>query len=251
MKKIMIIAVVLLAASCAKEAQTAYQTISFRLGDVQSGEMTKVSADAVLEAISATTPSSSPDVLLTLKSTTNPARVYSVSSAGSITVPVDKYTVTGNYVTEIKATGYQARYYSEPSFNVSSEVDVVSGVTEYVIPVTYTCAALVIDYTTTKGYEHRNASNADVALGCLTRVGDVGIAYFTCTYEWTSRSPYRITAKPVDEAGHEAKTYSLTTVSSSDGVLIESGKWYCFGPSEVDKESGSFVFSMPGWEAGQ
>ena len=39
MKKFMILAAVLLAASCAKEAQTAYQTISFRLGDVQSGEI--------------------------------------------------------------------------------------------------------------------------------------------------------------------------------------------------------------------
>lgn len=250
MKKFMILAAVLLAASCAKEAQTAYQTISFRLGDVQSGEMTKVSAEAVSDAISGTTPATTPTVRLTLRSTTNSARLYAVDSDGSIRVPVDEYTVKGEYVPSIKATGYEARYYSEPSFKVNTTVRVAEGVSEYALPVEFTCAAIVIDYSVTKSYDHAKTTSSLVALDCFTKVGEIGIAYVTNTADWPATQPYKIVANPVDLAGHEARTYKLTSVVADGCVRIEKGKWYCFGPSEVSTESGSFRFTMPGWEAG-
>lgn len=219
------------------------------IGGVASGDLaTKTDGDAVATIIKTTAPTGTPT--LSLQSTTNAARSYTVTPGVPVNLPYDTYTVTGRYVPSKRGDTMRGAVYAEPRYKVAATIEVVPDKGEYSVPAEYECFALVIDYATTKRYTHLTSNMDTVDFTLFATSGDMGIAYIFVSSEW-GQYRNRITAYPTDEAEHEATEYALVTNRNYDGYYVQNGKWYCFSPAAVETESGALGIELPEWEAGQ
>lgn len=246
MKHFYIIMAALMMAGCTKSTETGLQTIQIGLEGVYMGDITKVQQTAIPPAITATMPKGS--ISFTLTSTKAAERTYNVALGESVTIPIDEYRVTAKYRPQEKARTYKnGIIYAEPRFNVDEVINVTNLQSEYNVDAVFDCWALVIDASQSKKYQQLGYSVEMEDFSWFTYTGDIGVAYIYGT--WTTDA-YRLTAYPKEEVGHEPKTYRIVTDRNYEGVYVENGKWYCFGPAEVEDASGAMGVNYPEWTEG-
>jgi hypothetical protein len=245
MKKALFLAALALLMACTKENQNAEQvTVTFQVGGIQTGAITKAGTPEA--ALAASAPSGA--ITLRLVSTTNDARRYNVTAGQAVSLPADTYNVTGEYIPQVVTAVYHGNAYREPRYSVSTTIQVTEEET-ITIPARYECIALVIDFTQSAKYLHTNASLNMEEITAWQRSGDYGVIYVACTSYWSTAGGYTIQSFPVDEAEGEMRSYRLHTTGAG-GIIVEKGKWYCFSPGEVAKVSGSLAPTFPAWQNG-
>lgn len=246
MRKLVTLALLCLVAACAKEpAPEAAVKVVLEVANLRSGNIgTKAGVPAILNV---TAPSGS--ISLHLQSTAVAARQYDVTTGQEVELPAGTYTVTGSYNPSYSCEVYRGRGYNTPPYSVSQSITITEGVTNYSVDAIYDCFALVIDYTQAEKYKHlnKNASPVDVP---FVDDGDYGVLYVKCTSSWTWNDSYMLYVFPVNPAEQEQATYQLVT-SGTQGVKVENGKWYYFGPTPVVKYDGTLSPQMPTWVPGQ
>lgn len=239
------IAALLLVAGCAGSEML--QEIRIEVGGVQVGQMGTKSAEDVLSATAA-----GGDVLLVLKGVDVTTRRYEVVSGQSVSVPVGRYKVTGEWKNGQKLG--EAMYnavYAQPCYSVDAEINVVEGQSEYRVEGVYTCFALVIDYAECEKYRHQSVSKADWSdFAWMQRVGDWGVAYIGFGAQWGTNGKYMVSAVPVDLERYEERQYGLVNLAGQAGVLVEAGKWYKLSAREVTFQSGTIGVDLPEWVQG-
>ena len=243
-----IMAALLIVTGCTKPqgAETGLQSIRIGFSGVGTGSMTKTQQAGISAAIKATFPTDG--ITFTLTSTKAAERTYSVALGAEVVVPIDEYKVTCNYRPQEKGKTYKnGSVYAQPRFVVDETINVTNLQSDYSVTAVYKCWALVIDATETKKYQHKGYSYDMEDFSLFTWSGDIGVAFINGT--WTD-SPYKVTAFPKVELGHEPKTYSIVTDRNYEGTYVQDGKWYMFGAAEVEDASGAISISFPDWEQG-
>ena len=242
-KKGAIIAATVAAVACAETPQPSEQTIILAIGGVQSGEIVKSATDI----LSATAPKGVPTLTLISE---DGQHSYTATAGTPLSVRLGKYTVQGEYVTDaLKSIPPFGFAYAEPRYKIASEIEVTEGKTEYEVAAVYDCFALLIDYATTEKYRATNASGNWEDVGCLTRIGDKGVAYI-----WTpgasAKGACKISAVPTDKETNEETAFDIAWKAGLEGVQLENGKWYLFSAGAAPRESGDIGIDLPEWEAG-
>lgn len=229
----------LLICGCVAEKEEQYQEIRLMVSGVIG---TKSAGDAV----NAMVPTGV--ATLRLQGVDVATRVYDVAAGESVRVPLGVYRVSGAYVpTEVGRACYSSLFY-EPSYVVSGDIVVQSGVGEYSVGAQYDCFAVVVDYGDAARVEHSNGADAFVALSTLKREGDYGVVFMqsqSASLAWYLR------VFPQDEAGREMRQYILARSGGAGKVAVEDGKWYLLSTREVDKEDGVIGVILPGWQQGE
>jgi len=244
MRRYLILLIAILSIACAKEPQ--YATVTFDVGYVQSGTITKVSSGAVSEALAASMPTG--PFQLHLVSKTNPLRSYDITTGSSVTIAVDDYTVTGSGVGSEVFSSSSTKVYSSPKWSVSQDIEVDAGGGSVNVTASYPCVALIIDKSVTSSIEFFSNSGyvSPSAIGGIESVGVV----FAVGY-WTHATPLRIRVYPADNQNHEIVEYMLTSVVYDDTYRVLNGHWYNFVPGDIEPASGNFGINFSGWEAGE
>lgn len=237
----------LILAGCAKEtAPEGYQTITIGFGGVSTGSITKAAQADAMAVIKATFPTTG--IMFNLKSTADPSRSYNVYMGQEVTLPIDEYRVTMSYKPEVLSNTYKnGDIMQQPKFHVDEVIQVSNLQTSYAVSVVYDCWAMIIDRNDTKKYQHLGYSTYMEDFLWFKYTDNMGVAFISG--EWGA-DPYRIVAYPTVELGHEAKTYNIVTNRNYEGVLVENGKWYCFGSETVEDASGTIALSFPTWQQG-
>lgn len=242
----MTLALLCLVAACAKQpAPEAPVKVVFDVQNLRSGEIgTKAGVPAILN----TTAPSGP-ITLHLQSTSVASRQYDVTTGQEVELPAGTYNVTGSYNPSYSCEVYRGRGYNTPPYSVQQSVTITEGITNYSVAASYDCFALVIDYAQAQKYMHLNKNASPVDVPFVENDG-YGVLYVKCTSTWTWGDAYSIYVFPVNPAEQEQATYQLVT-SGTQGVKVENGKWYYFGPTPVVKYDGTLSPQMPVWNAGQ
>lgn len=237
MKKWMILLALALVA-CTKITE---QTITVCISGIETGSMTKVDPFSVFAA---TAPTSIPE--LTLQSNSISARRYTVSNGEAVSVPLDTYTVTGEYSPNQTGAIQGGKVFLTPPYSVNASITVTEGKDSYTVPAAYTCFALVLDAATTEKYRTRNPSGSYIDLNWMA--GDaVKVAYIQGQWEFPALP---VIVVPKDIANYETTTFGLVTNKDYSGVFVEYGKWYCFGPKGVTTSGGNIGVEIPEWICG-
>ena len=233
--------------ACMKQTPPAGSVdVTFNLGGVRTGSIaTKGSVDAILTA---TAP---PGALqLTITSTTNASRIYHANIGQAVNLPIDTYHVTGEYIPQVAVAVWHGNAYQEPRYLVDAQLTIQEGQDSYTLEAQYNCFALVIDFAECAKYGHTNSKSSPEDITAWAMQDGMGVLYVNCIAAWTATSGYTIYAYPVDTAEKEMQAYTLV-MAGAGGYPVEYGKWYCFTPAEVDKQSGSLSTSFPAWVPGQ
>lgn len=227
--------------ACTKVEQ-GEQTISLSIGGVRTGTICKGATDI----LSSTAPTGIPTLTLTSE---DGEHIYTVTPGEAVSVRLGKYTVTGAYIPDalssIPSFGFA---YAEPRYKVKCEIEVVEGTSEYEVSASYTCWALLIDYASTEKYRCTDAAGNWADVGCLTKVGDYGVAYIWSAGA-SAKNSCSLSAVPVDTETYDETTYTICW-NGSTGVVVENGKWYMFSAGEAARESGDIAIGLPEWEDG-
>lgn len=230
--------------ACAKaEPEERLAPVTFRIGNVITGDIATRSAADVLTASAPAGP-----FTVKLRSTTNPNRTYSVTAGDEVAVALDTYSATCNYYPAESVRLLRGRLYAEPCFYASATIT-VNGDGAFTIPASYDCAALIIDRTKAAAYTVRGASDYE-AIANWTNAGDFGVVYYYPP-GWSDTSASSLIVTPADDVNFGETTFSYTTAPVAGSVRLQPGKWYIFNPEAVETASGEIGFDYPGWEAGE
>ena len=247
MKQILLLsALFAVALSCrvSSDAPLATKTITISLSGVQTGDMTKALDPTAL--LGSTAPVGG--VTLSLVSTTNALRRYTATPGQALTVPLDTYDVTGSYLPSSSGNIFsKGKVYARPPYSASGRITVTEDTDAYSVAATYDCFALVIDYSECEKYGILGAGGSMIDFTWFTDSEGMGLAYIVG--DWNA-APLRIDAVPQDKANYEQVRYELVTDPSYQGVLVENGKWYAFGPNGVQTGGADIGIDLPGWERG-
>lgn len=230
---------------CAKyERMPMEQEVIFRVGNVESGEMTKAVEDLISSAI----PSS--PVTLHLVSTTNARRLYDVVCGTPTRVIRDTYFVTARYTPKSSQPVWRGTLSTTPPFSVNTQIT-IGEETEYCVPATYDCWALVWDKAKVLRYAVKGSGGSMATPNCSWVDGDgLSVVFVRCTSAWEASDPFAITSYPVDDANYGPTEYSITNSPSEGCYAVRNGYWYAFNPNEAETANGSFTLSFPEWKAG-
>lgn len=229
----------LLVCGCATEKEEQYQEIRLMVSGVIG---TKSAGDAV----NALAPTGA--ATLRLQGVDVATRVYDVAAGESVRVPLGVYRVSGAYVpTEVGRACYSSLYY-EPSYVVSGDIVVQSGVGEYSVGAEYDCFAVVVDYSDVASVQHSNNGSDFTVFTTLKREGDYGVVFMQSQ---SASLAWHLRVYPQDEAGREMRQYVLARSGGSGRVAVEDGKWYLLTTREVDKEDGIIDVILPSWQQGE
>lgn len=245
MRKLRFLLLAALSVACAKE-QPELVTVTFDMGGVQSGTITKVSSDAVSSAFAATAPVG--PFTLTATSKTNSLRTYTITTGQSLTMAVDEYTVTGSGIGSEIAEVTGGALYSSPKWSVNESVTVGSDGGAFTLNASYPCVAFVIDKAVTSKLVFYDGPNK-VESYSHGGTESVGVVY--AVGNWPHNSPLYIEVRPVDTVNYETVEYHLTSREYEDTYYVRNGHWYNFAPGAIATASGTFGVAFPGWEAGE
>lgn len=221
--------------------------VVFTLSGVSSGEMTKAEvADLILSTIPAG------PFTLSVVSTTDATRSYSVKTGEQVALAYDTYTVRCSYVPQVKDYCWHGNIYQAPRFEINTTIEVKEGTSEVIIQAAFDCWALVIDYAQVKKYliADKNGNYVDLTAMLPDAEGEHGICYISCASTWTTSSPLILAAVPKDEENYETKFFSIVSSPNYEGVPVVNGKWFSFSPVAVGKSSGSVDITFPSWPNG-
>lgn len=248
MKRLALFAAILALCGCTRSLPVT--KVTFEVRGVSSGSLTKSLASDVGALLDASAPTGTPT--LSIRSTTNSARVYSASVGAEITLPLDTYTITGDYTPSSSIIDVVGGYaYAEPTYRISTTATIGESTSSVPLDATYTCIALIGDFSECTEYWHTRSNNDDVTVTGWVRSGNLGVIYIRHSDgSWDTAHPYRVTALPVDLAEHERATFNLTDALASGCIAVENGRWYRFSPSEVETASGVLGINFPAWEQG-
>lgn len=243
--------ILLLLSSCAKQediiSELKEATVTFTIGNVQSGNITKGPQD-ILSATQPTGP-----FTIKLASTTNSDRKYTITAGEATAIILDTYTVTCKYTPSVKATGIGAKLFLEPSFYINTEINITEETSVISLQAEYTCIALIQDKTSTSKYTYSNEPGNQADLAVQTSLDDYAVTYILCESQWTASYGFSIVSVPVDEVNFTPTKYQFITDTQtvSDGqVYVEKGKWYIFHPDAAETSSGTIGIDFPEWIAG-
>lgn len=243
MKRILTLAVLaLVAAGCSKENITPEVNVTFNLGNIITGTMTKSAAD-VLEASAPTGPFS-----IKLTSTTNSRRVYTITAGEEATIAVDTYRAVCDYTPGGAVDVFRGKIYSEPCFTANGTVEVKTSGT-ITLAAEYNCWALIIDKTKSSSYQISTAGSP-LTISSWCEAGDFGVVYVK-PVGWSDTNAAQLVVTPLDDVNFATTSYTLATGTVNGATKVERGKWYVFGPEAVETQSGNIGITLPGWEAGQ
>lgn len=244
MRKLGILLLAALSVACAKEPE--FETVTFEMGRVQSGSLTKVSTDAVSSALAATAPVG--PFTLTATSKTNSKRIYTITTGQSVTMAVDDYTITGSGAGEEITPVTEGYIYKSPKWSVNKDVSVSSSGQSFTLNASYPCVAFVIDKSVTARliFHNGNSLVSDYSYGGTDAVGVVYASGY-----WTHATQLWMAVRPVDEMNYETTEYNITSREYDDTYCVQNGHWYNFLPGSLELTSGTFGVTFPGWEAGQ
>ena len=246
--KILLLTVLALVMGCTKISTPSKDAmmVTFQVGGIRTGNIaTKAGGPETI--LTATAPTGT--LSLKVASTTNTARKYTAQAGEPIAIPADTYKVTGEYVPEAATQVWHGTAYREPRFSVSSTIEVTDTETDFTLPASYDCFALIIDFQECAKYRHTNTSITQEDITQWAVLDEYGVLYISCVSSWNSSIPYTIQAYPVDTAEGEMQAYPLITAGTG-GKVVENGKWYCFSPGQVEKMTGTIGTALPAWENG-
>ena len=242
---VLMIAVAVLGWGCTaqRDADVVYQDVELRVSGVRSGE---IATRSVADVLDATAPSGIPT--LRLESVDVSTRVYSVSPGESVSVPVGRYRVSGNYTGEKVGTANGNGLYQEPSYAVSGEIDVVPGVSQYTVSAAYDCAAILVSEESVSRVTHYYEGASDyVDLAVFKHVGGYGVLYMRLAYNIN----WYVRVYPQDVVNQESRLFNLVSGKVQSGtVFVERGRWYLLSPSDVERQEGDIVIDLPDWSEG-
>lgn len=229
MKKTLFIIVALATIACSKiEQPTAMQTVTFKVGDITSGLMdTKATVTEFLRGVQ---PIGTPT--LCVESTTNRSFSIEINAGESIELPIGTYNVTARYRKSI--IGNVGGYYvsEEPMYSVNETVEVKAGVKTYFLTGIYECWALIINYTDTDHYM-MDGNTFNMVKGDENRKGVLFVSTTEPGINWS------LIAYPKDAVNYQTATF---TVGEN-----QAGMWYCYSPTQKEKQMGVFGVNLPDW----
>lgn len=227
---------------CTKDQQPQGETtITFAVGGVTSGQMTK----SVTDLLAATLPSGK--LALRLKSTTNAMREYTVTAGEAVTIPLDTYQVTGAYTPAASFNCPRGAFYLEPKYSVSSRVEVDGETDTITLPVTWDCFAIIRDNTKVASVLASNASATPQEVTAWAGDGDLRLVYASCISAWDSSMALQLIVTPADAANYQATSWWLSTTDTAGMLQVRNGYWYEFDPEGVETGTGSLDFDFPAW----
>ena len=247
-KLLLILCAAVFLASCEKMAEPTVN-VTFSVTGVESGAMTKSLNSDVAALLELVKPSMTPTV--TLKSTTNPLRTYTVKVGETVSLVCDTYTASGRCTDNVSQVGavFDATLFNKPTYKISQNVTINKG-GQVTLTATYDCAGLVINYAMAESYALSTPENdkTTAIFDGFTKSGDLGIVFLHFDYMTMSRA-LRLLVTPANTIDYESKMFYLGSPdTNNDEVLrLNYGTWYCFNPGEIEKSTGSLSFTLPGW----
>lgn len=218
----------------------------FGLSGVESGVMTKVSADAVSEALEATSPVG--PFTLRAVSKSNPLRAYDITTGVPVTMAVDAYTVTGSGAGAEIATITGGKLYATPKWSVDTEVTVSADGGSLPVEARYSCIAVVMDRSLVASVRFKNGAD-DVDSYPVGGTDVVGVVY--ASGNWTYSKPLYLYVNPSDVMNYETKLYRLVNGSYEGMLNVQNGRWYSLSPGAVETTSGTMGLTFGGWMPGE
>ena len=222
-------------------------TVTFTIGTVESGPITKGAVDNL---ISATAPTG--QVQLRLTSTTDNSRQYTTTPGAYVDIIPDTYRVTAQYIPTSTFDCFRGKFYLEPRFSINTEVLVREGIEAYALVVSWDCFALVMDRTKVDHYTVTNSSivQAEPTQWNTDQSGELSLVYVHCSSDWEGDMFFRVTAIPVEHSGYNTTSWNLVTKPTNGCLQVRNGYWYCFTPDGTATQSGVFSFNYPSWMEG-
>ena len=239
MKKIFPLAVacLVIAASCSKkEVHEHLVPVRFEYSTEVGRFPTKGVADVILSAL----PSS-----LSLTLTDEKGQTWEVTTGQEILLPLGTYSVDGGHAPEMVQNISQGTRYTShtPVIQVADEVEIVEGVTEYLVSATYGSFAVGVLPSEVSGWTGTfRAGSEDV--NCI-KTDDLWLIFVTGNL--TGGSSFYTTITTPRGVSKEYKIY--TNSGDSGGILAEYGKYYILHPDSVT-QGGVFGLSLPEWTDG-
>jgi len=232
-KVVLLVACMLCMASCAvKESSDAKMVkVMIKVGGVHSGTMgTRATASDVESAIHEGAPDLTglPLVIAVGNSVKQYAKVGDV-----VTLLEGEYRFYCQSEDEevMKLGGYGV--YESPSFVFDAQVDVAEGMTEVIIPASYTCWALALDYSELESVV-LDGNEEDVS----SKEG-IGLLYVSTE---DRGSAWDLRVIPRNLSKYKAVDYRISG--------NEAGKWYYYGPKGRVDVGGMLQIGLPDWEYG-
>lgn len=232
-------------ASCNKdETQTPRPLRQFDYAMQGNSMYTKtIESDAVLSAISDNLPQS---VSLVLSGTKN----YVVKTGEATDIPSGTYNVSGTYFGDVmgKIVSADNSFLSKGvAIKVSqSGLEITDEETNYTLPATYYCFALVCDATQVESATAIDAYGDAFDVDFI-QVGDVMIVFGTGLFEKTY---LKITLHPKDTESFSDTEYTLSTKQLNNVGLVEHGKWYLLEPTYGGEQPKLLSYDLPSMEQG-
>lgn len=223
-----------------------YKEVTFSIKGIVGSMPTKATSTEITNALSSIVPPT--NITLTLKSKTISSRVVKVTVGVSQAIPLDTYTVIGEYIPEDNYQAiYKGRLYTAPTYTVNTEVTIVENEENYSVTANYNCLALVFDIASSSSIQILKAGDGtyEEFKDRLAIVNNLGIGYI---YTWTNWTPLIIKVYPIDEANFEAVTYKLNIEQSNYSQWC--GKYYYYPVNPAQTSNGGITVVFPTWSNG-
>ena len=249
MKKVILtMFAICLLASCGKIDEPTVD-VTFVLSGVESGSLTKSLNSDVAALLELVKPSLTPTV--TLKSTTNALRTYTIRVGETVSIVCDTYTASGRCTDNVSQVGavFDATLFDKPTYRISQTVIINKG-GQVTLTAIYDCSGIVIDYAMAESYAFSQPDNdkTTATFNGFTRSGDIGIVFLHFDYMTMSRA-IRLLVTPANTIDYEAKMFYLGSPDTNNDEILKLnyGTWYCFYPGEIEKSTGALGFTLPQW----
>lgn len=246
MRKLIVVALVFVFASCAKNTdqelpKTQQVTFDFKIVSEQS--MTRaVNNDDIANWIETALPEK-----LALKLIDANGTRYNIETGTSVELPIGIYSVTGKNTPTASASVVGTDVFfsvSRPTIVVNTSIEITYTQKSYVIPATYGAFGIVVDYEETASASftssHGETGNIEFA-----QVGTSGIVFVNGTL---GTHTFNVTLTPVNATDYEPTTYTFQTAYSATSVSPTFGNYYIIHPKGISSvEGGTFGYSIAGF----
>lgn len=251
MRKILFFALCAALLSCSKQESAHYQEVVFEYNLVEEYSMTKTIDHSAIKGI----------ISNAIPSTIRPAfylngdksQGINVELGSSITMKVGTYSVEwANCPNSIANVIDGETYFAKtPQLNISAEVKVVPGTTEYTIPATFKSFAIVADATEVSRVQYLTIGGDFVDIDFFTMSGDNMIIFVNG--EFTDTGVLKLCLIPADNTRKTTYIFlsnKVESVGEISTVHIDYGRYYVIHPEAITEVGSLFNLDIPEWDCG-
>lgn len=251
MKKLLLFLIGIVTLSCTKQDLAQYQDVTFGYSLIEEHSMTKtIDHTAIKNTISATVPK---DIKPAFYFNNDVTQGSNIPIGKTVTMKIGTYGVKWNSTANniVNVIDGNTHFSKTPLYSIDTEINIVPGVTNYSLPVTFKSFAIVVDATEIQKAEYWALGGQFSSIDFFITVGDNMIIFING--EFTDTGVLKIRLMPADSTRKVTTlllSNKVTTVGQDKTIHIDYGKYYVLHPDAVTEVGSLFNLNIPEWECG-